>query len=236
MVSCLLNAATAKSIEKINKLGNFTLLQHFVHNSVEQHRQAIVITLLIQQYIESDFNPKARSTAGALGIAQILPHHLKDILHLNALPDSISLDLGTYAQVEYFNRLWEKNINRLKRVGFDIGVEPRLHHLLNIYLIQYIGGETHFGSDESYKKILRGERHSEPKKRSKHHQPYAVNLYVTKILGVFDVLSTEKNKMPDNAPKRITTIAERKISNIEKIIKGLGYDVEDLRITMEEKI
>ena len=231
----VIKVAQAQPLAKrVHELGNYNMLNYMVENTDEYHRQAVIAILLVQQYVESGFDPDAKSSANALGISQILPYNLKKILNLNKAPTEISLDLGIYAQVKWFDDSYEHNLQRLKEEAWKLGVRVRLHHVVNMYLIQYIGGKSTFGSSTSYQKVLLGERHTEPKRRSKHHQPYAVNLYVTKILGVFSVLSDDKQSLPKNIGKRRADIANIKIKRARQLLKDLGYDLDRLKSALLE--
>ena len=219
-------------VQKVHKLGNYTLLQHMVQ-STEDRRQVIIAMLLVQQYVESSFNPNAKSSANALGISQILPHNLKQILNLRTVPSSISLDLGIYAQVKWFEDSYKYNYHRLLEVGKRLGIKVKVHHVLNMYLIQYIGGQSAFGSDDSYEKVLRGEKHDEPVHAK---MPYAVNLYATKILGVFQVLSEKKMRLSPLMSDRKKEVVLNRMIKARKLLIDLGYDMEYLKQILQEDV
>lgn len=208
---------------------------HFLTLFLEDNpnQDMIVPILVTQQYIESEFDHNAVSSAGAIGTAQIIPQLLQVLLNLEEPPKQIPIEWACYAQVKHFNHVWKNHLQRMKKIGKRIGVKPRNHHMVNLFLVMYIGGERAFGGDETIRRILLEIRHTEPEKESEHHKPYAVNLYVTKILYNFGVLSIEKAQFPDELENKNAVIQKQK--DIKIILEGLGYDLNKLnKLLMKE--
>ena len=233
----MINESQAQPLsKKVYELGNLAVLDNLVEHEDEEIRQAIIAVLLAQQYVESSFNPDAKSSAGALGITQVLPSVLKETLNLKKLPKTIDMDLGIYAQVRYFDNLYYHNKYKLLEIGKKIGIKVKVHHVINMYLIQYIGGYYAFNSDESYERVLRGMRHTEPERRSRYHKPYAVNLYVTKILKPFDILDTQKGELPLNMGLKLKLITVDRINNIDTMLRELGFDIVFMSNVLDREV
>ena len=209
---------------------------HFLTLFMEDHmdKETIVPILVTQQFIESNFDHNAVSSAGAKGVSQFLPELMQTVLDLDEPPKRIPIELACLAQTRYFNYIWKKHLPRMKKIGKRIGVKPRVHHLVNLFLVMYIGGEGAFGGDNTIIRILQGQRHTEPDKQSEHHKPYAVNLYVTKILFNFGVLSLEKVQFPDDLVNK--NIVIQKQNDIKLILTGLGYDLNKINRSLMKEI